>query len=183
MNEYKKINSLNETEEKEIRELLVGRKIIEVKNNNTFILDNEMRLLVNPNSGCCCGAGDYAIKHISKANNAITNVEFVRDDYEEKHEYFTSYKIFVIADGLQTEILDVYGTDGNGYYGTGYEVQVYVPTREMQELKSCPFCGCEDIEFEHLYNNYQWVCCPECKCNTGGYKTDEEAIKAWNRRV
>ena len=38
--------------------------------------------------------------------------------------------VFVIADGVKTELLDVYGTDGNGYYGTGYTIDVYIPDED-----------------------------------------------------
>ena len=124
---------LNENSEKDIEELLIGRKIVEIK-NDSFILDNGMVLQVKPNDGCGgCPSGNYWINHIAKVNNAITNV-WLDVEYGEK-DYTgldTHYKIYVIADGIQTEILDVYGTDGNGYYGTGYEIDVYVPKPDEQ---------------------------------------------------
>lgn len=66
------------------------------------------------------------MQHIASVNNAITNVEFV----EVYGNYHKHYKIFVIADGMTTELLDVYGTDGNGCYGTGYEIDVYLPDED-----------------------------------------------------
>ena len=132
-NGYK--GTVDQDSESEIRELLIGRKIIEIENDDTFVLDNGMKLKVEPNEGCGgCSSGWYEINHIASVNNAITNVEF---DVEEDANYDswdtwgdTHYKIFVIADGIQTELLDVYGTDGNGYYGTGYEIHVFVPESE-----------------------------------------------------
>ena len=56
------------------------------------------------------------------------NVEFV-EEFEDDC-YYEHYKIFVIADGMTTELLDVYGTDGNGYYGTGYTIDVYLPDED-----------------------------------------------------
>lgn len=118
-------------DEGNIADMLIGRKVVEVKNNEMLVLDNGMRLLVEPNEGCCgCHSGSYWIKHIASCNNAITNVEFDCYDEEDKWYDYTHYKIFVIADGIRTELLDVYGTDGNGWYGTGYSIDVYVPDEQ-----------------------------------------------------
>lgn len=90
-------------------------------------------LQINPNIGCYgCESGNYYLQHISSVNNAITNVEFVNDhdDSDDDEEYYQHYRIFVIADGMTTELLDVYGTDGNGYYGTGYTIDVYIPDED-----------------------------------------------------
>lgn len=131
-----KDRTLCECDEKEIKELLLGHKIVANEDNDTLILDNGVHLLIYPNEGCAaCPSGNYFVKHIESVNNAITNVEFVNDcedrDYEDyDDEYYQHYRIFVIADGMTTELLDVYGTDGNGYYGTGYKIDVYLPDEE-----------------------------------------------------
>nr|DAF70844.1 MAG TPA: hypothetical protein [Caudoviricetes sp.] len=131
-----KDRTLYECNEKEIEELLLGHKIVADENNDTLILDNGVRLLITPNSGCdACPSGNYYLEHIASVNNAITNVEFVNEhedsDYDDfDDEYYQHYKIFVIADGMTTELLDVYGTDGNGYYGTGYKIDVYLPDED-----------------------------------------------------
>lgn len=131
-----KDRTLYECNEKEIEELLLGHKIVADENNDTLILDNGVRLLITPNSGCdACPSGNYYLEHIASVNNAITNVEFVNEhedsEYEDfEEEYYQHYKIFVIADGMTTELLDVYGTDGNGYYGTGYKIDVYLPDED-----------------------------------------------------
>lgn len=118
-------------DEKDISDMLIGHKVVDVDGWNTLVLDNGMKLLVEPNEGCGgCESGRYSIEHIASCNNVITNVEFDCYDEENKRSYYTNcthYKIFVIADGIRTELLDVYGTDGNGYYGTGYSIDVYVP--------------------------------------------------------
>lgn len=133
----KKDRTLNECDEKEIEELLLGHKIVADENNDALILDNGVVLQINPNVGCYgCESGNYYLKHITSVNNAITNVEFVNDyevnddDYYDEEDYYQHYKIFVIADGVTTELLDVYGTDGNGYYGTGYKIDVYIPDED-----------------------------------------------------
>lgn len=130
----KKDRTLNECNENEIKELLLGHKIVADENNDSLILDNGVVLQINPNVGCYgCESGNYYLQHIASVNNAITNVEFVNDyevnddDYYDEEDYYQHYRIFVIADGMTTELLDVYGTDGNGYYGTGYKIDVYIP--------------------------------------------------------
>lgn len=125
----KKDRTLNECDEKEIEELLLGHKIVADENNDALILDNGVVLQINPNIGCGgCESGNYYLEHIASVNNAITNVEFV-EEYDDDC-YYEHYKIFVIADGMTTELLDVYGTDGNGYYGTGYTIDVYIPDED-----------------------------------------------------
>ena len=120
-----KDRTLCEQDEKEIEELLLGHKVT-VDDYDNLVLDNGVVLKIYPNIGCYgCESGNYYLQHISSVNNAITNVEFV-EEFEDDC-YYEHYRIFVIADGVTTELLDVYGTDGNGYYGTGYTIDVYMP--------------------------------------------------------
>lgn len=124
----RKDRTLCEQNEKEIEELLLGHKVT-VDDYDNLILDNGVMLQINQNIGCGgCESGNYYLQHISSVNNAITNVEFV-EEFEDDC-YYEHYKIFVIADGMTTELLDVYGTDGNGYYGTGYTIDVYIPDED-----------------------------------------------------
>lgn len=123
-----KDRTLCEQNEKEIEELLLGHKVT-VDDYDNLVLDNGVILQINPNIGCGgCESGNYYLEHIASVNNAITNVEFV-EEFEDDC-YYEHYKIFVIADGMTTELLDVYGTDGNGYYGTGYTIDVYIPDED-----------------------------------------------------
>lgn len=124
----RKDKTLCEQNEKEIEELLLGHKVT-VDDYDNLVLDNGVVLQINPNIGCYgCESGNYYLQHISSVNNAITNVEFV-EEFEDDC-YYEHYRIFVIADGMTTELLDVYGTDGNGYYGTGYTIDVYLPDED-----------------------------------------------------
>jgi hypothetical protein len=124
----RKDKTLCEQNEKEIEELLLGHKVT-VDDYDNLVLDNGIMLQINPNIGCGgCESGNYYLEHIASVNNAITNVEFV-EEFEDDC-YYEHYKIFVIADGMTTELLDVYGTDGNGYYGTGYTIDVYIPDED-----------------------------------------------------
>lgn len=125
MKEYKTIQHLDECDEKEIKELLIGRKV-KVKGDN-LILDNGIVLEIEANEGCGgCGSGWYSITKLNEVDNAITNVEFVCDgDVEDKENYDdTSYKIFVFCEDTRIKLLQVDGSDGNGYYGTGYTIMV-----------------------------------------------------------
>ena len=123
-----KDRTLCECNEKEIEELLLGHKVT-VDDYDNLVLDNGVVLQINPNIGCGgCESGNYYLEHIASVNNAITNVEFV-EEFEDDC-YYEHYKIFVIADSMTTELLDVYGTDGNGYYGTGYTIDVYLPDED-----------------------------------------------------
>lgn len=111
--------------ENEIKDLLMFRKVIKVE-NSTLFLDNGVELEVVANSGCGgCSAGWYEVTELNGCDNAITNVEFICDDINDPKSYDdTSYKIFVYAEDKKIKLLQVDGSDGNGYYGTGYTIMV-----------------------------------------------------------
>lgn len=48
------------------------------------------------------------------------------------------------------------------------------------ELKPCPFCGSNDIAVNG--STTFWCECLNCRVETFGYYTEEEAVEAWNRR-
>ena len=110
-------------EEDKIRELLMFRKIVEVV-GDTLVLDNGIELEIVGNVGCGgCASGNYDVTELNGCDNAITNVEFVCDE-EDNYGEDLSYKIFVFAEDKKIKIVQVDGTDGNGYYGTGYSIIV-----------------------------------------------------------
>ena len=112
--------------EKEITELLMFRKIVKVE-NDTLFLDNGVELEIIANEGCGgCSAGWYEVTELNGCDNAITNVEFTCDSTDDKYDEDYSYKIFVYAEDQKIKILQVDGSDGNGYYGTGYSINVKV---------------------------------------------------------
>ena len=49
-------------------------------------------------------------------------------------------------------------------------------------LKPCPLCGGAAIMHEPPLAHAFRVSCANCRCNTGGYKTEDEARDAWNKR-
>jgi endodeoxyribonuclease RalR len=55
---------------------------------------------------------------------------------------------------------------------------------DTEELKPCPFCGCEDIGEGEDPEGF-FVACLGCDAQTGYYLEgfEQEAIQAWNRRV
>lgn len=50
-------------------------------------------------------------------------------------------------------------------------------------LKPCPLCGGGATLFKPPQHCSYRVACVKCRCNTGGYKTENEAVSAWNGRV
>lgn len=113
-------------EEDKIRELLMYRKIVKVE-NNTLFLDNGTELEILANVGCGgCSAGWYEVTELNGCDNVITSVEFACDCTDDKWSEDYSYKIFVYAEDQKIKILQVDGSDGNGYYGTGYSIDVKV---------------------------------------------------------
>lgn len=110
-----------------IANLLVGRSITDVR-GDAFILDNGTELRVVANEGCGgCTNGHYSIDFLKKVNNVITNVTLNEEEYG--HDG-TTYTINVYTEGILSEDVDtlvsVSGHDGNGYYGTGYRIDVTV---------------------------------------------------------
>lgn len=129
---------LYEYDENQIRDVLLWHKIIGVeRETNTLSLDNGLKLAFSGNEGCGgCASGWYEITELNGCDNVITNVEFVCDEDTNEDYNDTSYKIFVYAEDTRIKLLQVDGSDGNGYYGTGYTIYVKVPTKEiMEELK------------------------------------------------
>lgn len=119
--------TLGYDEEEKIKELLMFRKIIRV-DNNTLYLDNGIELEILPNEGCGgCPSGWYDIEEINGCDNAITNVEFECECTDEEWQEDYSYKIFVYAEDTKIKIVQVDGSDGKGYYGTGYKIRVKIP--------------------------------------------------------
>ena len=111
-------------EEENITEQLLYRKIVKVE-GETMYLDNGIELKIKPNEGCGgCSSGWYWVSELNTCENAITNVEFIADNDTKNDRGETSYKIFVLAADKRIKILQVDGDDGNGWYGTGYEIRV-----------------------------------------------------------
>lgn len=115
--------------ESEWADLLVGHRIVEAVDQGDdaiFVLDDGQRIRVRGNEGCGgCANGYYYVTHIADVDNIITAV---RCDTEpvpgEWHEEAYIYRMFVITGNGEIEALTVEGDDGNGYYGSGYSIEI-----------------------------------------------------------
>lgn len=117
--------SYDETDRKEIGQLLLGRRVVKVTDDTLILDDGRFLKFVGNDGGCSCGAGDYTLTELNDCNNIITDVEF---DYSPDSDYGNGgeghYKIFVFADNQRINLATFEGSDGNGYYGTGYSITV-----------------------------------------------------------
>ncbi len=116
---------LTENNQDEIRDLLLGRKVAD----DTLTLDDgRTLLLVGNEGGCSCGSGDYALTELNGADNVITSVEFEDNPETEDKDFNMAgdghYRIFVYANNTKINLATFEGSDGNGYYGTGYSITV-----------------------------------------------------------
>lgn len=91
--------------------------------------------------GCSCSAGCYPLAHLAAVENVITNVEVEERPYgdwsdmqcrtcgakgcwRDGHDNEGYYRIFVVADNERINLASFEGSDGNGYYGTGWWLDV-----------------------------------------------------------
>ncbi len=121
-----RIESVGYYQADRIKEILIGRKIVKAE-VSTLTLDNGTTLQIIPNDGgCSCGTGDYYLENINKFDNVITNVEVkdIRGEAGTWDEDSHTYQLFVYSGGISTSVADIKGYDGNGYYGTGFEIYV-----------------------------------------------------------
>lgn len=136
--------TLNQDDTGEITALLTGRRIVAVEQGRferpdgqswgdaitgRLTLDDGTVVMVAPNEGgCACSAGDYYLKHLATVDNIITSVRVtVEPENDQDYEVDQSYRIYVVADAVEINAVQIDGNDGNGYYGTGYELIVVVP--------------------------------------------------------
>jgi hypothetical protein len=114
--------TLSYSDRDDISDTLLGHRVTNVK-GDTITLDDGTSLKIIPNEGgCICGAGDYSLTSLNRVDNIITHVEFNEVNTDKYDEW--SYRIFVLAGDEKINLLQVDGDDGNGYYGTGYQILV-----------------------------------------------------------
>lgn len=123
-----------------LEDILVGHRIVKAEETvrgyhdvGVLTLDNGVEIEVLANEGCGgCSNGWYEISGLGTCDNVITAV---RSDQvctagggwdDEAYRY----EIFVVADNKEINVVTVEGSDGNGYYGTGYTIQVKAPSKE-----------------------------------------------------
>ncbi len=120
--------ALDYEDEAQIKSLLMGRRVTKV-NDTTLELDDGRILKIRGNEGCGgCSSGWYEIEELNDCpNNAIFNVEFEHTyDVDEDACYRgnETYRIFVYAENEKIKLLEVNGSDGSGFYGSGYWIDV-----------------------------------------------------------
>ncbi|PVU81357.1 hypothetical protein DDP54_15770 (plasmid) [Cellulomonas sp. WB94] len=110
-----------------IEALLLGHSVSKVAEDHLLLDDGTLLRLVGNEGGCSCGGGDYDLTELNDVDNIITAVEFEVGDGA---DYFTAYRIFVLAGDKRINLATFEGDDGSGYYGTGYYVMVRRPAAE-----------------------------------------------------
>lgn len=134
------VETLDHTEQGRIENLLLGRTVEKVDADH-LLLDNGVLIkAIGHDGGCACSAGCYDLSVLNGCDNIITRVEF---DYSPVGEWGDArnsghpddpkdgwtgyYRVFVYADNQQINLMQFDGSDGNGYYGTGFELLVRFP--------------------------------------------------------
>jgi hypothetical protein len=121
------VTTYSEVDHDQIAEVLTGRKIVEVKLDGEVgivRLDDGTELTLAGNDGCACSAGCYPLTDLNSVDNIITKVDFEDSPSGDDEEGEGHYKIFVFADNQRINLATFEGSDGNGYYGTGYSIEV-----------------------------------------------------------
>lgn len=112
-----------------LHNLLFGRRVVDADlYDRKLTLDDGTVLTLGGNEGCGgCPNGHYDLTVLNKVDNAISNVREVITS-NDKHGEDLSYQIFVIFEDQTHELLAQFdGSDGNGYYGSGYWISVLPP--------------------------------------------------------
>lgn len=134
----------DEDDKDKIRALLLGRRVTAVMPpaggeregadaGHLLLDDGTVLKLFGNDGGCACSAGCYSLTHLEGVDNAITAVEFEDlpdDSYRDGDDFSDSkgvYRIFVFADNQQVNLAEFEGSDGDGFYGTGYHILVRYP--------------------------------------------------------
>lgn len=113
---------LDHEDKGKIRDLLLGRKVERVDNEHLLLDDGTVIKAIGREGDCVCGAGDYGLSELNGVDNVITAVEF--DYAPHANDYEGYYRIFVYADNQKINLMQFDGSDGSGYYGTGFEILV-----------------------------------------------------------
>jgi hypothetical protein len=139
------VRILNEENQAEIESLFMGHKVSKVDGEH-LLLDNGTAIkAIGHDGGCACSAGCYDLSVLNGVDNIITRVEFdyrpagdgeypafdEGDPDAPEDEWTGYYRVFVFADDQRVNLMQFDGSDGNGYYGTGFEILVRDVTSEV----------------------------------------------------
>jgi hypothetical protein len=140
-----------EDEADEIAALLLGRRIVtadmgtfdypgrsdwdEPAEGRLVLDDGTVLYLTGNDGGCACDAGCYPLQKVATVDNIITSARVDRDPTGDAYDDGDgddpdagTYRIFVFADAQEINVAEFVGTDGNGYYGTGFHLTVIRPS-------------------------------------------------------
>jgi len=113
----------DENAHESIEALLLGHAVSKVADDHLLLDNGTLLKLVGNDGGCACSAGCYDLTALNGVENIITAVEFEDDPADDGHDG-DGYRIFVFAGDQRINLATFEGSDGNGYYGTGYHVMV-----------------------------------------------------------
>ena len=121
------MSTLYHDNEAEIESLLLGHRVVKVADDRLRLDDGTELVLIGNDGGCACEAGCYPLTELNGIDNVITRVEVIAhpDSNDSVDEGY--YRIFVYAENQQVNLATFEGTDGNGYYGTGFSIEVTRP--------------------------------------------------------
>ncbi len=74
--------------------------------------------------GCGCAAGCYPLTELNACEGAITNVVTDENPDADYADYDGHYRVFVYSGDHVSTLASFDGSDGNGYYGTGWWMEV-----------------------------------------------------------
>ncbi len=116
------MESIRETDGERITQLFVGRTVEKV-DEDRLRLDDGTELQIVPNYGCGgCSNGWYQLEELNGCENVITRAEVVDEHIDGMDGH--RYTLFVFADNQKINLATIEGDDGNGCYGTGFEIVV-----------------------------------------------------------
>lgn len=135
------VRTLSETDQEAITALLMGHKVVKVDGEHLMLDDGTVIKAIGHDGGCSCSAGCYDLADLNGVDNIITRVEYDYhpdgdDSWDDKptaaqtcehgpsERYEGHYRVFVYAENQKINLMSFNGTDGNGYYGTGFEILV-----------------------------------------------------------
>lgn len=136
------VDEYQEDDHEEMAEVLLGHRVEKVSGDHLLLDDGTTVRLVGHDGGCSCNSGCYDLTELNGVDNIITSVEFEDEPGEDGDTCPTcnesycygeaghvgsgngTYRIFVFADNQRINLATFEGTDGNGYYGTGYHFLV-----------------------------------------------------------
>lgn len=109
---------------KDIKKVFVGRSITSVdENERTITLDDGTIITIKPNSGCWgCVSGNFYLDSLHEIENVITGIKLNDELSGEK----TIYTLFVYTNAVKgkQELFTISGHAGNGWYGSGFTIDV-----------------------------------------------------------